>query len=81
MLHFTVTHLTHGALAERLLRTAVRGCDVLNGTVVVWLYRRQGDTGMFITDEGRVNRFARRYGDLAIGKIDKGAKDAEKVAE
>jgi hypothetical protein len=29
----------------------------------------QGDTGMFITDEGRVNRFARRYGNLAVGCV------------
>ena len=34
----------------------------------------QGDTGAFITDEGRVNRFARRFGNLAMGEIIKGEK-------
>ena len=32
----------------------------------------QGDTGAFITDEGRVNRFSRRFGNLAMGQVIKG---------
>mmetsp|Transcript_36530 Transcript_36530/g.50731 ORF Transcript_36530/g.50731 Transcript_36530/m.50731 type:complete len:130 (+) Transcript_36530:76-465(+) len=41
----------------------------------------KGETGTFITDEGRVNRFNRRFGGLALGKIvgrDKDEKKEEK---